>query len=89
MKESIYNMIHQIRTPAVSIKIGAEGVKHYLPLLITSYKLAKEKGIKLPHIEDDSLEILMNVLGDIENLSLLINNLLDNFTEIAGEGEIR
>lgn len=50
------SVAHELRTPLLSIKAGAGGLRNHLPLLIDAYVLAKAQGLPVPTIREPHLE---------------------------------
>lgn len=44
------SMAHELRTPLRAIESGAEGLEKFLPLLLETYKKAKEAQLDIPYI---------------------------------------
>jgi len=75
-------MAHELRTPLLGIKSGAQALIKHLPQLIKGYKLACEhglidEGIKLRRLSQ--LEQVSNrIISEIDNANIIIDMLLVN-----------
>lgn len=58
---------HELRTPLLSIKAGAAGLRQHIPALLDSYRLAKEAELPVPLIRESHRDALANVLRRIED----------------------
>ncbi|HVY06544.1 MAG TPA: HAMP domain-containing sensor histidine kinase [Burkholderiales bacterium] len=68
---------HELRTPLLSVKSGASGLRHYLPELLAAYRMATdgkliERPIRPPH-----LDALAGVLDRIEMEADRSNTVID------------
>jgi signal transduction histidine kinase len=57
---------HELRTSLVAIESGINAVKHYLPKLIESYHLVRNKQPDVPSIQPNHLAILSRTLENVE-----------------------
>jgi signal transduction histidine kinase len=71
------SVAHELRTPLISIKAGAGGLRNHLPLLIESYRLAKSQGLPVADIRDVHLEGLKGVIDRIEREADYSNAIID------------
>jgi hypothetical protein len=85
VKELLEEVIHKVRTPAVSIRVGADGTKEFLPLLIQAYREAQKHHLNIPKISDRALEMLDKVMNNIEHEAKAINHYLDELTQRSKE----
>lgn len=68
---------HELRTPLLSVKSGASGLRHYLPDLLAAYQVATEnrlveRSIRIPH-----LDAMSGVLDRIETEADRSNTVID------------
>jgi signal transduction histidine kinase len=71
------SVAHELRTPLLSIKAGAGGLRNHLPLLIDAYALAKAQGLPVPVIREPHLDALRGVLDRIEREADYSNAIID------------
>jgi signal transduction histidine kinase len=76
------SIAHELRTPLLSIKMGASGIATILPKLIAGYRAASEANLDIPTIYPAQLTQLEKVTENIDievNFSnMVINTLLTN-----------
>jgi signal transduction histidine kinase len=87
LKELLHEIIHKLRTPAVSIKIGAASTKELLLTLINVYFEAQKNKLDIPEISEKTLKTLEKVIENIENEAKGINCYLDELTKRSSEVE--
>ena len=61
------SIAHELRTPLLAIKSGAAGIKHFLPRLLETYKIAQENKLKIPDITSGHLKTMETVMNNIES----------------------
>jgi signal transduction histidine kinase len=71
------SVAHELRTPLISIKAGAGGLRNHLPPLLDTYSLAREHGLTVPLIRPAHLEGLGGVLDRIEREADYANAIID------------
>lgn len=71
------SIAHELRTPLISIRAGASGVKRYLPTLIDAYYLAREAQLGVKPIREVHLDALQGVLSRIESEVQHSNTVID------------
>lgn len=71
------SVAHELRTPLLSIKAGAGGLRNHLPLLIDAYTLARSRGLPVAAIRDVHLEGLRGVLDRVEREADYSNAIID------------
>ncbi|MEM1244522.1 MAG: HAMP domain-containing sensor histidine kinase [Pseudomonadota bacterium] len=71
------NIAHELRTPLLGIKGGIEGLRHYLPILFSAYKLAKENSLKVQTIRRVHLQNLLPALDRMEGETRFANTIID------------
>lgn len=71
------SVAHELRTPLISIKAGAGGLRNHLPPLLDAYALAKAQGLPVPVIREPHLEALRGVLERIEREADYSNAIID------------
>ena len=57
---------HELRTPLLSIRAGAAGLKHHLPVLLDAYRTAREAGLPVVPLREIHLESMRGVLERFE-----------------------
>ena len=71
---------HELRTPLLGIKSGAQALANYSPMLFSAYQLAKEQGILSSTIRDSRLRQLEGVseriISEIDYANTIIDMLL-------------
>lgn len=71
------NIAHELRTPLLGIKSGAAGLQKYLPTLLATYQLAKNRGLVDDPIRLAHLHTMDGVLERIENEADQSNIIID------------
>jgi signal transduction histidine kinase len=71
------SVAHELRTPLISIKAGAGGLRNHLPPLLDAYALARTQGLPVPVIREPHLEALRGVLERIEREADYSNAIID------------
>jgi signal transduction histidine kinase len=61
------SIAHELRTPLLAIKSGAAGIKHFLPRLLETYKIAQEHNLKIPEIREGHLNSMTQVMNNIDS----------------------
>lgn len=76
---------HELRTPLLSIEMGIEGIKVYLPEMINAYQIAKEQHVAVPFISPRVItllnEITVSIKNEVTTANLFIDMLLANIRE--------
>jgi signal transduction histidine kinase len=75
---------HELRTPLLGIKSGAQAMAMYSPTLFTAYNLAKEKGILTTSIREQRMRQLEGVSERIINEIDYANTIIDMLLIKAG-----
>ena len=82
------SIAHELRTPLISIRSGAAGLKRFLPTLINAYHLAKAKHLPVAAIREVHLDALQGVLeridAEVHHSNAVIDILLVN-ARLSGE----
>jgi len=68
---------HELRTPLLSVKSGASGLRHYLPVLLDAYRLAVEGKLLAGSIRGTHLDSMAGVLDRIEMEADRSNTVID------------
>ena len=68
---------HELRTPLLSVKSGASGLRHYLPVLLDAYRLAVERKLLAGSIRGTHLDSMAGVLDRIEMEADRSNTVID------------
>ncbi|MFA6037439.1 MAG: PAS domain-containing sensor histidine kinase [Legionellales bacterium] len=58
------SMAHELRTPLRAIESGAEGIAKFLPLLVETYKKAREANLDVPYIAPLHYKALVNLTNN-------------------------
>lgn len=73
---------HELRTPLLSIRAGAAGLKRHLPALLDAYSMAREAGLPVTPLREIHLESMRGVLerfeGEVNASNTAIDMLLRN-----------
>ncbi len=68
---------HELRTPLLSVKNGASGLRHYLPVLLDAYRLAVDGRLMAGTIRRTHLDSMAGVLDRIETEADRSNTVID------------
>ncbi len=68
---------HELRTPLLSVKSGASGLRQYLPVLLEAYRLATERKLIAGSIRGTHLDSMAGVLDRIETEADRSNTVID------------
>lgn len=68
---------HELRTPLLSVKSGASGLKHYIPVLLDAYRLAVDRNLVTGSIRAAHLDSMSGVLDRIESEADRSNTVID------------
>ena len=68
---------HELRTPLLSVKSGAAGMRHYLPVLLDAYQLAVDNSLIAGTIRKAHLDSMAGVLDRIETEADRSNTVID------------
>jgi signal transduction histidine kinase len=68
---------HELRTPLLSVKSGASGLRQYLPVLLEAYRLAIERKLMAASIRGTHLDSMAGVLDRIEMEADRSNTIID------------
>ncbi len=71
------SIAHELRTPLLGIKSGAAGLRQYLPTLLETYQLAKDRGIGVKPIRHAHMHSMQGVLERIEGEADHSNTIID------------
>lgn len=83
------SVAHELRTPLISIKAGAGGLRNHLPPLLEAYALAKAQGLPVPVIRESHLDGLCGVLDRIERETDYSNAIIDMLVaNVAVPGQV-
>lgn len=83
------SVAHELRTPLISIKAGAGGLRNHLPPLLEAYALAKAQGLPVPVIRESHLDGLRGVLDRIEREADYSNAIIDMLVaNVAVPGQV-
>lgn len=72
-------MVHDIRTPVLTINVGSSGLEKLLPRLIEGYEYAITHGYESQPIRADNLQFLKNTAQNMKSKTEEINQIIDNF----------
>ena len=87
MKEILDQIVHDIRSPAISINVGASCIKEILPQLIAVYKEAQKHNLNIPILNEKILNSVEKIVNNIEISSIEIDAYLTKLTKIGENGE--
>ena len=68
---------HELRTPLLSMKSGASGLRHYLPDLLDAYRIAEQNRMVESSIRKPHLDAMAGVLDRIELEADRSNTVID------------
>ena len=81
------SIAHELRTPLLSIKGGANGIKIFIPRLLAGYKAAAEAKLNVPRIFPSQIkqieQVIANIESEVDFSNTVIDTLLLNATQIA------
>lgn len=81
------SIAHELRTPLLSIKSGANGIKLFIPKLLAGYKAAAAANLDVPKIFPRQIEhieqVIKNIDSEVNFSNTVIDTLLLNATQIA------
>jgi signal transduction histidine kinase len=81
------SIAHELRTPLLSIKGGANGIKIFMPKLLAGYRAAAAANLDVPKIFPSHIKQIEQVIENIESevnfSNTVIDTLLLNATQIA------
>ena len=77
------DFIHDVQSPLITIKMGALGIKDFLPQLIAAYQIACASGLIEAQIQPRHIELLTKVLNNIESATNDIDISLNSFASKA------
>jgi len=79
------SVVHELRTPLVSVNLAISAIEQYLPELISAYQLASDNGLLVKKIGNSDLPMLVrfaqNIQTEIKAANTFIDTLLLNLTE--------
>jgi len=79
------SVVHELRTPLVSVNLAISAIEKYLPELISAYQLASDNGLPVKKIHHSDLPMLVrfaeNIQTEIKAANTFIDTLLLNLTE--------
>lgn len=71
------SIAHELRTPLLGITAGAGGLRHYLPILMEAYCLARKNKLPVPTIRTAHFAAMKGVLDRIEMEARHSNAIID------------
>ncbi|MSP53932.1 MAG: HAMP domain-containing histidine kinase [Gammaproteobacteria bacterium] len=81
------SIAHELRTPLLSIKGGANGIKIFIPRLLAGYNAAAEAKLNVPRIFPSQItqieQVIANIESEVDFSNTVIDTLLLNATQIA------
>ena len=89
MLSTASNIAHELRTPLLGIKSGAAGLQHYLPVLMETYQMAKERGLEVKPIRLAHLDAMSSVLTRMEDEADHSNTIIDILLMNTRSGDFR
>ncbi|MDO9189522.1 MAG: HAMP domain-containing sensor histidine kinase, partial [Sulfurimicrobium sp.] len=82
MMAAASTVAHELRTPLLSIKAGAAGLKQHLPPLLQAYRMAREAGLPVEAVREAHLDSMRGVLerfeAEVDYSNIAIDMLLMN-----------
>ena len=87
MMATASTVAHELRTPLLSIKAGATGLKTHLPVLLDAYRMAKQAGLPVAPLREVHLDSMRGVLerfeAEVNHSNTAIDMLLMNARPIG------
>lgn len=87
MMTTASTVAHELRTPLLSIKAGATGLKLHLPILLEAYRMARQAGLPVAPLREVHLESMRGVLerfeAEVNHSNTAIDMLLMNTRPIG------
>ncbi len=81
------SIVHELRTPLLSIRAGASGVANYLPTLLHAYQLARQHQLPVTAIRSIHLRALEGVVDRIDHEARHANTMIDMLlVNVRGHG---
>ena len=77
------NLAHELRTPLLSIRMGADALEKFLPELFRGYQAACSKELIEPELRASQQQRLANVLTTIKLHTQLSNSMITNLLDNA------
>ncbi len=81
------SIAHELRTPLLGIRAGAEGVRDYLPVLLDAYELARQHGLPVTALRGAHLDAMSGVLDRIAAEARHANAIIDMLLVNVRHGE--
>lgn len=73
-------LVHDVRTEFFCIEINAKSLAMYTPTLLRAYALCREKGLDIPEIPPEHLDVLSCAAPEIALQMEDVNRKMDNFS---------
>lgn len=70
------SVAHEMRTPLLGIRMDAEGLRQYLPLLLETYDRAVQAGIDVPPLNPEERQGIASALDRIERQTAFANTVI-------------
>lgn len=71
------NIAHELRTPLASVRVAAQAVRRYLPILLETHRLAREANLAVPELRLAHLQGLEKGLDTMEREVTHANTAID------------
>lgn len=85
--DAVGTMAHELRTPLLGIRSGAQGLNRYLPAIMEGYRLARDHGLAVEPIRSAHFHQMHSVLerihGESEYMGAVLDMLLVNSNRAA------
>lgn len=91
MMTTANTVAHELRTPLLSIRAGAAGLKQHLPALLEAYRMATEAGLPVEALRKVHLDSMHGVLerleAEVNHSNMAIDMLLKNTKPVGFSNE--
>jgi signal transduction histidine kinase len=88
IKTVVASMAHELRTPLLSIRSGAAGIKTYVPKLLEAYQAAEKANLKIPKVYDSEIKHILRVMDNIDSEVNYSNTVIDTLLTNANKNII-
>ena len=84
-----HTIAHELRTPLLSLRSGASGIRRYLPALLGGYELARAQGLKVEPVRQAHLAALEDVIERMEAEISYANTVVDMLLVNTAANQLR